>query len=183
MPDIKLKDVRLSFPDLFVAKEFKTGDGKPRYNATFLVVPGSENDKAIQAAIQAAAADVFGAKAKAILESVKGQSNKYCYLNGDLKEYDGYEGHYYLASHSKTRPLVIDRAKNPLTEQDGVIYAGCYVNATVSIYAQKGENTGIRCAFNGVQFNRDGDAFSAGAPASVDDFDSLDTAVSDGGLV
>ena len=30
--DILLKDVRLSFPDLFNAVEFKTGDGKSRWN-------------------------------------------------------------------------------------------------------------------------------------------------------
>lgn len=48
---IKLAGVRLSFPDLFKAVEFKTGDGKPRFNASFLVDPGSENDKKIKAAI------------------------------------------------------------------------------------------------------------------------------------
>jgi hypothetical protein len=54
MPQVKLSNVRLSYNDLFQAKEFKAGDGKPRYSATFLVEPGSEADKAIRAAIKPA---------------------------------------------------------------------------------------------------------------------------------
>ena len=56
---LKLTNVRLAFPDLFEAKEFEAGDGKPRYSATFLVEPGSENDKAIRKA-QKAACGIFG---------------------------------------------------------------------------------------------------------------------------
>lgn len=52
---IKLVDspsdpVRLSFPDLHKAVEFEPGDGKFRYNASALVVPGGANDKKIEAA-------------------------------------------------------------------------------------------------------------------------------------
>ena len=179
---VKLSKVRLSFPYLFKAVEFKTGDGKPRYDATFLVEPGSANDKAIQAAIKAEAETTYGKKAEANLKAFSGQTNKYCYLDGDTKDYDGYEGMLYLACHSKVRPLVIDRDKSPLTEQDGKPYAGCYVNATVEIYAQAGENPGIRASFAGVQFDSDGDSFGGGKPASTDDFDDLGTDVDDGDL-
>lgn len=179
--DIMIKNVRLSFPDLFHAVEFKAGDGKPRWNATFLVEPGSENDKNIKRAIAAEAKEVWGAKAEQTLKSCEGQVNKYCYIDGDTKEYDGYAGHMYLAAHraAKTkggapnsRPQIIDRDKSPLTAEDGKPYAGCYVNAKVSIYCQKGENAGVRASFSAVQFLRDGDAFSAGAP-STDEFDDL----------
>lgn len=180
---VKLANVRLSFPDLFHAVEFKAGDGKPRYNATFLIVPGSENDKAIQAAIQAAATEVWGAKAASTHKSIAGQTNKYCYLDGNTKEYDGYEGMMYLACHAKARPLVIDRDKTPLTAEDGRPYAGCYVNATVEIYAQKGENTGMRASFTGVQFVKDGEAFGGGAPASPDEFEDLGDGADAGDLM
>ncbi len=175
MSQVKLKNVRLSFPNLWKAVEFKTGDGKPRYDATFLVEPGSDNDKAIKAAIRETAKETFGAKWEAILKSLEGNTNKMCYLDGNLKEYDGYEGMMYLACHAKARPYVCD--KNPkvqLTEADGRPYAGCYVNATVEIYAQKGDKQGVRASFTGVQFAADGDAFSAGKPASADDFEELE---------
>lgn len=180
--DLKLSNVRLSFPNLFEAKEFKPGDGKPRFDATFLVEPGSENDKAIRAAIAAEAAAVFGAKATALLRQWDGNNNKVAYCSGDLKQdYDGFAGMMYLACHSKVRPGVFDNVRDPATGKARVIrtsaegrpYAGCFVNAKVSIYAQKGENPGIRASFSGVQFWADGVAFAGGATATADDFEDL----------
>lgn len=170
---VMLKNVRLSFPDLFEAVEFKTGDGKPRFNATFLIERGSENDKKIEAAIVEAAKEQFGAKYEKLVAGMRGNVNKFCYLDGDLKEYDSYEGMNYLAAHSKIRPTVIDADKTPLTAQDGKPYAGCYVNASVDIWAQKGENSGIRASILGVQFFRDGDPFTGGTPADPDEFDDV----------
>lgn len=170
---LTLKNVRLSFPDLFKPVEFTKGDGKPRYNATFLIEKGSALDKEIREAIKAAATETLGAKGPKTAESWEGNPNKYAYLDGDKKEYDGYAGMMYLSCHSKTRPTVIDRDKSPLTEADGKPYAGCYVNAIVEIYVQQGEFTGVRATVKGVQFTKDGDAFGGGAPANLDDFEDL----------
>ena len=195
---VKLQSVRLSFPDLFKAKEFKPGDGKPRFNASFLVEPGSENDKKIKAAIAAEALEVFGAKGPKIVAGFEGQSNKYCYLDGDAKDYDGYEGMLCLAAHSKVAPGVFTHRTHEgkvcyLSEQGAafqlddfgklqpvevdfkvtVPYAGCYVNATVEIWGQKGENPGMRCSFTGVQFCKDGEGFGGGKAASPDEFEDL----------
>jgi hypothetical protein len=170
---VNLKCVRASFLDLFVPVEYEKGDGKPRYNATFLIEPGSANDKAIRAAIKAEGAEVFGKGSDAFLKTIESNSNKYCYLDGNSKDYDGYANMMYLATHAKARPLVIDRDKSPLTAADGKPYSGCYVNASVEIWGQGKENKGMRCAVKGVQFVKDGDAFGGGAPASPDDFDDL----------
>ena len=171
---IKLQKVRLSFPDIWHSKEFKTGDGKPRFNATFLVEPGSANDKAIQQAIKDAAAETHGAKAAKFLAGVEGNSNKYAYLDGDKKEYDGYEGMMYLACHSKVRPTILDRDKTPLAEDDGKPYAGCYVNAIVDVYTLSGDFPGMFASFSGLQFHSDGDAFAGGGrAASADEFEDL----------
>lgn len=179
--DIMLKDVRLSFPRLWTPAEYETGDGKPRWSATFLIVPGSANDKAIRAALQAEANEVFKAKANATLAQYAGNSQKFCYLDGEVNgepRYDGYAGLWALTTHrqQKTKvgtqppPLIIDANKAPLGEDAGKPYAGCYVNAKVSIYAQGGTNAGLRASFSAVQFWRDGDAFSASTP-SADGFD------------
>ena len=180
MAKIKLNDVRLSFPNLWKAKEFKPGDGKARYDATFLIEPGSENDKKVRAAIEEAARAVYGDKFEKFLKGIEGNANKFAYQDGDLKDYDGYEGMLYLACHSKVRPLVIDRrpklpdgSPNVLIEADGKPYAGCYVNATVELYALKGDFPGVLANFSGVQFVRDGDAFGGGTAAKADDFDDL----------
>lgn len=181
MADFMIKDVRLSFPDLWTAVEFKKGDGKPRWNATFLVVPGSENDKRIRAEIDAEAKEVFGKTWEKTLAGLINQKNQSCYLDGNTKDYDGYEGMMALSTHRaaklkngspNTRPAIIDRDKSPLAQDDGKPYAGCYVNAKVSIYCQGGENPGVRASFSVVQFVRDGDEFGSGAP-KVDEFDDL----------
>ena len=181
MAKIKLNDVRLSFPNLWAAKEFKPGDGKFRYDATFLIEPGSENDKKIRDAIKAAGEETWGAKGEKTLRAIEGQANKYAYQDGDLKEYDGYEGMWFLACHSKVRPLVIDRrpklpdgSPNILTEADGKPYAGCYVNVIVDVWAQDNSwGKRINATLSGVQFHSDGDAFGGGRPASADDFDEV----------
>lgn len=179
--DIILRNVRLSFPDLWHAVEFKPGDGKPRWNATFLIEPGSDNDKAIRRAISAAARAEWGDKAAQIMKSIAGQANKFCYLDGAMKTYDGYDGMWSLAAHragllrsgsTNSAPLIIDRNKRELTDRDGRPYGGCYVNAKVSLWAQKGENTGMRCSFSVVQFHADGDQLGAGAP-NASDFEDL----------
>ena len=185
----KLIDVRLSFPDLYRPVEYEKDDGKPRFNATFLIDPKSENHKNIEADIVAAAKEVFEKDWEKKLAALKGNSNKYCYLDGNLKDYDGYAGMYYLAAHkpAKQGPVgvygnVIDPQTGKvvvLTEESGKPYGGCYVNATVEIYAQKGANPGIRCGLIAVQFARDGDAFSGSKPANPDDFAPVEGADAD----
>lgn len=179
MAKIKLNDVRIAFCDTILGapKDYQ-GNGVFRHSGTFLVVKGSENDKKVEAAIKEAAEGKFGKKAAAILESIKGNSNKYCYQNGDLKEYDGFQGMMALAAHRKQsdgRPLVIDQRKNQVTENDGKLYAGMYVNVTLDIYAQDGQNSGIRCGLIALQLNRDGDSFGGASAGSADDFESLES--------
>ena len=173
--EIIIKDVRLSYPTLFQAREFKAGDGKPRWSAAFIIEPGSDNDNHIKAAIESEAKAIWGAKASAILKTVMGQSNKYCYNDGSTKANKEYQGKMVLATHRSaklTRPMVIDRDKSPLTSDDSRPYGGCYVNAKVEIYCQTGENTGVRASFSVIQFSRDGEPFSASVPSDVG-FDDL----------
>ena len=178
-----IKNVRLSFPNLFHPVEFKPGDDKPRWDASFLIEPGSENDKLIQKAIKEEATATWGEKAEAELKKMRGQGNKYCYIDGNTKEYSGYEDRWCLSTHRSakgkggtpnTPPVVIGRDKAPITAESGKIYAGCFVNAKVSIYCQKGDNPGVRASFSVVQFASDGDAFSSD-DRGTDDFESLET--------
>lgn len=171
--DIKLSDVRISFPTLFKPESFQGGEAK--YSAAFLVKKGSANDKAIRAAITEEAKLKFGKKAESNVEVWKSNSQKCSYVDAtSVKNYDDeFEDYIVLTSKSSTRPLVIDRDRSPLTADDGVVYSGCYVNAKVSIYAQGGEFSGIRSGLMGVQFSKDGEAFGGGRRASEDDFDDI----------
>lgn len=190
MADILIKNVRLSFPTLGQPKEFKVGDGKPRWSATFLVEPGSEADQKIRAAIEEAAKEEWPKDWQQKLKALAGQKNQYCYLDGDTKSFDGYAGMWALSSHraaktkngANTPPLIVDKdPKVSLRDErtgeliGGKPYAGCYVNAKVSIYAQGGENAGIRSSFSVIQFAADGDAFSSSTP-TADDLEDLSVA-------
>ena len=80
----------------------------------------------------------------------------------EKEEKDGYgDDVMFLSASSKTRPQVVHRkASIPLVEEDGILYAGCYVNAHVGFWVQS--NTwGKRVNANllAVQFLRDGDPF------------------------
>lgn len=155
---VKLKNVRLSFPTLFKAEGIK-GDpnSKPRFGATFLI---SKDDKAQIKLIEDEIKRLEKLKFKGKALSDKDIS----FHDGDSKDFDGYEGHMYLSanrSESQGRPQVVDRNLTPLTADDAKIYAGCYVNAVVSFFVPKDWKK-ICCSLEVVQFVKDGEAFGAG---------------------
>ena len=184
--EVMLKNVRIAFcQSLLGEAEDYQGNGVFRHSATFLIVPGSDNDKAIREAIKTEAVNTWAKKADATLEGLRGNSNKYCYQNGNSKpDYDGFPGNMIIGAHRKKsdgRPLLLDNVKDPetgkaakLTGAEGRIYAGCYVNAKISIYCQAGQNSGVRAGLLGVQFAGPGDSFGGAGRAKEDDFDAVD---------
>jgi hypothetical protein len=170
---VKLTNVRLAFPALFEAKTVN-GEGKPAFSAALLIDPADRQVKAINAAIEQVAKDKWGAKADTMLLGLR-KTDKLALHDGDTKaQYDGFPGNLYISARSATRPLVIDADKSPLVEADGKPYAGCYVNASIELWAQD-NNYGkrINASLGGIQFLRDGDAFAGGGAASEDEFDDV----------
>lgn len=172
---IRLNNVRLAFPVLFEAKTVN-GEGKPAFSASFLLDPADPQVQAINNAIEQVAKEKWGARADAILKQLRSQ-DKTALHDGDIKSnYEGFAGRLYVSARSTARPLVIDKDKTPLTERDGRPYAGCYVNASIDLWAQD-NNYGkrINASLRGVQFLRDGDAFAGGGAATEDEFDDVAT--------
>lgn len=170
--ELKLANVRLSFPALFTPEAFQPGD-PPKFKATFLVEKGSALHTKIDAAILATAREKWGAKAEKLVAGMRGNPNKFCFQDGDGKAYDGYEGMMALSAKNSVRPLVLDANKSPLQEADGRPYAGCYVNAILDLFAYENTGAGISASLKGVQFLRDGDSFTGGGAASEDDFEDV----------
>jgi len=80
----------------------------------------------------------------------------------------------FVSARSKTRPTTFDGMRNTVSEADGVIYGGCYVNAIISCFAYSKGNNGLAAGLKGVQFRAPGEAFSGGGtPAGSDDFDEI----------
>lgn len=171
---VKLKDVRLAFPNLFTPKAVN-GEGEPAYSASFIIEKDQKDViSALEKAIEQVAKAKWGNKASTILAKLKA-AEKVPLRDGDMKDsYDGFEGNYYVSARSKIKPRVVDRQAQLLNAEDGLPYAGCYVNGSVSLWAQD-NNFGqrINATLRGVQFVRDGDAFTGGRPAGEDEFEEI----------
>ena len=185
---VQLKHVRIAFiDDLFTPSQYE-GQGDFRHSATFIVEPGSANDKAIQAAISAEASTAWGKKAESFLEDMRTNKNKFSYIKNKKDKsgevYDGFENMYALSSIRKAKdgaPLFLNNVKDPatgkaqrLTGSEGVIYAGCYVNAKVEMWAQSGTYSGMRCGLLGVQYDAPGDSFGGASRPTDDGFEAVE---------
>lgn len=170
---ITLSNVRLAFPNLFKATTVN-GEGEPAFNAAFLMAPDHPAVKQLKDACEKLGQEKWGAKWPAIKKELVAK-DRLAFHDGDTKSsYAGFEGNVYVSARNKVRPLVIDRDKSPLTEQDGKPYAGCYVVANVELWCQD-NNYGkrINASLRGVQFFKDGEAFAGGGSASADEFEDL----------
>lgn len=172
---IVLKNVRLAFLKCWKA-ETVNGEGEPAFSASMILGKDHPQLPAINAAILETAKAKWGAKTDAMMKQMKA-TDKLALHDGDAKsQYDGFEGNLFIAARTKTRPLTIGRDKAPVTEEDGVLYSGCYANVSIELWAQD-NNYGkrINAQLGGIQFVKDGDAFAGGGSAADEsDFEELE---------
>ena len=176
---IMLRNVRLSYEHIFVGSRFDdTQDAK--YNATFIVPKDHPDLATIKRAMFEAGQESF----PTVFKGTDWPRGITCALKDADKDTDQdgvllreknpeYAGCYIVKADSTRRPIVVDRNKAALTEEDGVIYSGCYVNASIAAagYEFGKVKKGVKCYLNGVQFVKDGERFGGDA---ADDFDMLD---------
>lgn len=166
MAKIKIAVARLSFPSLFHTAKFGDED-TGKYEATFIL------DKAKHAdTIEKIKAEV----SKLMKDELKTKipSDKICLKDGDDSARTEYEGAYTIKASTKKRPLVIDRDKSPIVEDDNKVYSGCYVNAIISLWAQNNQfGKRINAQLDGIQFAKDGEPFGEGG-IDTDEFDAFD---------
>lgn len=187
---LNLTNLRIAFPSLFEATSID--GGKATYNAKFPVDPSDPQVKVLDAAMRAVAVEKWKEKGDTIFDrmtktgkpktlEVAFAHQPYVNASGDV--YAGFEDMFTLSANSAARPLIIDRDRTTLVAADGRPYGGCYVNVQIELWAQDNKwGKGIRAQLKGVQFVKDGDAFSGGAPASADDFEDLGEGADAGGL-
>ena len=177
---ILLKDVRLAFPNLWKASAPK-GGGEEAFSASFILPKTHKQLPEIRKALSELAIEKWGAKGLATYKTLE-STGKTCLHDGDSKaEYEGFEGNFFISSRAKVRPSVFDGQRQELTQADGKPYSGCYVNASIELWAQDNSfGKRINAQLRGVQFLRDGDAFAGGGqPADADEFDELGVADQD----
>lgn len=179
MATTKLLNVRLAFPSLWHASKGENQEGDAKFSANLIMEPSSPAYKAAKAAIDSIAAAKWGPKAAAVLKAINKDKNALRpgdeHLDKSGEPYMGFEGNFYVVAKNKTRPTVLDQLKAPLTEQDGKPYGGCYVNAHVEFKCGDIPGAGkvVWAVLTGVQFLKDGEAFSGGRAASPEEFDEV----------
>lgn len=192
-PSLQLKRVRLSFADNIADAE----KGEPRVNgkhkgkvpyrwsANFIIAGSDEETiKAVRAAMRIAR----DRKWPDPDTRPKIKPEKQCLRDGSEESYAGYPGNWYVSAsqtaygrgdEAPKRPFrIIDRNKVKLDDGTrgfpdaaGKIYAGCYVNVKIRIWAQDDPEYGKRlnASIEAVQFWEDGEAFGGGRKTNVDE--------------
>jgi hypothetical protein len=180
---IIIPEARLAFPDIWEARSIE--GGQAQFGANLILAPNSPAIPLIRAEEARLAKLAWPDKADVMLEMIRAKNGNALH-NGLLKaKYDGFDGNFYVSANLKTRPTIVDRDGSQLTPADGRPYSGCYVLAHISLWTmdnQYGQKINVNLL--GLQFLRDGDAFSGGAaPSSTDDFKPLDADEGLGGVM
>ncbi len=166
---LKLENVRLSYPQLFVAKAMEDGK-EPRYSASFLLDKKQHATLIahIEKLTERVALDQFKKKVKLNRVPLRDGNEK------EDKEGYGDEVMFINATNTK-RPVVVDRDLTPLTSDDSKPYAGCVVNATVRFFAfdHPTGGKGVSASLRAIQFVKDGESFGAGPVDAEEEFESL----------
>ena len=167
---IKLNNVRLSYVNVFEARAMNEGQ-EPKYSTQIIISKDHPQLKELKKAVIEVAKDKFP---KLVKDNKIPAKIKTPLRDGDEERDDEpevYGGMYFFNASNKKRPTVVDRDKTPLTEDDNVIYSGCYANVFVDIYGfDTAGNKGVAAALGGVQFKKDGEALG-GKGVTADDFD------------
>lgn len=170
---IRIDDVRLSYPHLFTP--WNGEEGKPKKYSGKFIMPNETHKKeteALRAHLLKLQQEYFKARVPAA---------NLGFRNGEDLNKPEFEDAWYVSASESLRPQVMGRNKEALTEEDDVVYAGCYVNVLVRPWKQD-NNHGKKINFNliGVQFKRDGERFGAERPDASEEFDDEDGSASGG---
>lgn len=163
---IRLDNVRLSFPNLFKARAPKSG-GKPKFSADFIMNKNTHKDliAKLEKMCERAMLDKWGKKVGI---------SQMCLKDGNDPKKEDIEGYgdevMYITAKSDSRPSVVDHNKATVTEDDRLIYGGCYVNASLEIYGFKHDVGGncILASLRAVQFYKKGESLGGGVPVDTD---------------
>lgn len=162
--------VRLSYVNLFNPRTNDDGTAG-KYGCT-IIIPKSDTKtlSKIKAAIAAAKE-----RYTSLNPTKKAPANTTLH-DGDGPTPNGDEygpeckGAYVMSVSTKTRPVIVDRDKNPILDASEV-YSGCYARVILNFYAyDTAGNRGISAGLNGVMKIADGEPL-AGAVVTDADWD------------
>jgi hypothetical protein len=93
--------------------------------------------------------------------------------DGDDKEDEIYDGHFFVNAKSNTRPGIVDKNKVPIVDEDE-IYSGVWAIISVTFYGYEvSGNRGVACGLNNIMKFKDDDRLGGRVSAEAD-FEGVD---------
>jgi hypothetical protein len=181
---VRLSNVVLCFPNIAEPQAFAGQD--PAYGAKFPIVPGSDNQKAIEAAMLDVAKQEWKDRGVKNYEDLIAKDNTafhtYVYEDKDGAPWMGFENKHYLSvRNSKTQPTVFNKYNEKITDKaqiESLAHSGAIVHASIEIWAQDDPKYGKRlnCSLRGIMVTGEGENFSGGGSTASDN-DFADVAI------
>lgn len=160
---ITIENCRLSYPHIFKPKAYETG-GSEKYSANGLLELDDPQVDKVKEILSQFARDNFDAKDLRKVE--------FCFNEIELEDEEGeIIGKVMRINASDSqRPHALHRNLKPLNESDGVLYPGCYVNLSISLWAQNNKyGKRVNANLLGVQFVGDGESLGGRTPVNPND--------------
>jgi len=187
MDDLRIENVRLSFPSLLEPNRFNE-KSDPVFKCDLLIPKDDPQVDVIKRAMLGAATERWGEGGKKRL-GVLFKKGDTCLRDGDEKTnpegdvLDGYEGCFYLRANNAVQPLLLDSKEEPIDKLKGkdIPYAGCFVHVVLNVWAQDSHGAlRVNAKLLGVMFAGDGESFGSGPQrASASAFAGLGETSSD----
>lgn len=161
---------RLSYTHVF-AKFNPGGTAEDGKYMTNVLIPKSEKETVL--ALQEA---VETAKKNAIADKWKGKEPKKLDMplrDGDEKDDDIYQDHFFVNAKCNTRPGIVDKYKVPVVDEEEV-YSGVWAVVSVTFYGYDvNGNRGVACGLNNIMKFKDDDRLGGRVSAEAD-FDGIE---------
>lgn len=166
-------NARISFPNIFEPKASENGN--LQFSAAFLFAPDHPGVEGLNKVIDEVGKAKWGAKWPTIKKELTAGDKLLTHDGNSKASLAGYEDNLFFNAYNTVRPTVVDRDRTQLAKADGKPYSGCYVNVIIDVWAQENQyGKRINAQLQGVQFVKDGEAFSGGGTsADASDFDEI----------
>lgn len=174
-----LKGVRLSYAYLFKPDEQENDEGKTTksYRVALLLPKstGERTKKKLDSVIKKLVAEEY--------DNGKVSSDRIFLRDGDEGDTEEHEDHWVISVRESRRPTLVDRNREPVMEEDELIYSGVWANVVIRPWAQNGKSSKkknkfgkrINCGFDIVQLVMKDDPLGGSLRPDVDDvLDELD---------
>ena len=171
---LKLNNVRLSFCDLFTpVSKF---DGDPKFSASLIIDPSSEDGKANLAAFKKVVRQIEAEK----FNGDEMPTEKLPIQSGDDKGYDGWVGNVIISGANKKRPVIVGRQRQPVAEGDlDSPVSGDYVNVILDLWGMNNAyGKRVIASLEAVQLAAKGEPFVASSVNVDSDFEDISSDVS-----